>query len=223
MRSAGLDDEASRRCWAARKTTGSLLNCRPASGCNCCSLAKPPPPKPSFTDCRLLPPLEPRALLILAQIHERMNRIEKAGKLARAREIRSAHAGPGSQCEVVRSDGCCNARTCMRKPPKLLRAELSRTRESPLRHHDLFALAKSLDALGRFDESFAALDEAHRRQLANMRARGATLLVPAFTADAAGATRRRSCRCRSLGGSIRRPTPSTVQYSSWARRTRERS
>src|SRR5439155_139530 len=34
------------------------------------------------------------------------------------------------------------------------------------RHHVLFPLAKSLDALGRYDEAYASLEEAHRSQVA---------------------------------------------------------
>ncbi len=111
--------------------------------------------------------LEPRALLILAQIHERMNRIDEAGKL-----LARVKSDPRTLAQAVNVKSF-EARLLQRanlhaEAAELLRGELSRTRESPLRHHDLFALAKSLDALGRFDESFATIDEAHRSQLANM-------------------------------------------------------
>jgi len=49
---------------------------------------------------------------------------------------------------------------------RLLSSALRDQRDFPRRHNLLFPLAKSLDALRRFDEAYAALEEAHRSQIA---------------------------------------------------------
>ena len=46
---------------------------------------------------------------------------------------------------------------------------LDATPEFHLRHNHLFPLARMLDALGRSDEAFAALEEAHRSQVAYLK------------------------------------------------------
>src|SRR5207342_186344 len=50
----------------------------------------------------------------------------------------------------------------------LYRKALATTRDFHLRHFQLYPLAKCLDALGRYDDAFAALEEAHRSQLEYM-------------------------------------------------------
>jgi len=58
------------------------------------------------------------------------------------------------------------------------------------RHHLLFPLARSLDAMGRYDEAYATLEEAHRSQVA-------FLETAAVRRATEGSPRRSSVRPRS--------------------------
>ena len=51
---------------------------------------------------------------------------------------------------------------------RLLRQVLAECKEFDRRQNQLFPLAKSLDALGRYEEAFEVLQEAHRSQLAHL-------------------------------------------------------
>jgi len=75
----------------------------------------------------------------------------------------------------------------------LYRQVLGEVRHFDRRQHQLFPLAKSLDALKRYDEAFAALQEAHASQLAHLRMAhplvavrgGPGLIITEFSADPA--------------------------------------
>jgi tetratricopeptide (TPR) repeat protein len=77
----------------------------------------------------------------------------------------------------------------------LYRQVLAEVRSPDRRQHQLFPLAKSLDALKRYDEAFAALQEAHASQLAHLRMAhplvamrsGPGLIITEFSADPADA------------------------------------
>jgi len=70
---------------------------------------------------------------------------------------------------------------------------LGATRDFHLRHHHLFPLAKSLDDLGRHDQAFSALEEAHRSQVSYLKLttpnaaawRGLSFKIADFGCDAA--------------------------------------
>jgi hypothetical protein len=65
---------------------------------------------------------------------------------------------------------------------RLLRQALGRCRDFHKRHFELFLLAKSLDALGQYDEAFETLEEAHRSQVAHFK-----LIAPLITVRGAPA------------------------------------
>ncbi|HVY82046.1 MAG TPA: sulfotransferase [Steroidobacteraceae bacterium] len=108
-------------------------------------------------------PLEPRACLTLAQIYERTNRLDEADALLaqlvrdpRSRELGAELAATQAQLAQRRGEHT--------QAVALFERCLERTPEFHTRHHELFGLARSLDALGRFAEAFATLIEAHRSQ-----------------------------------------------------------
>ncbi|MGH8249109.1 MAG: tetratricopeptide repeat-containing sulfotransferase family protein [Steroidobacteraceae bacterium] len=104
------------------------------------------------------------AVLRMIQVQERTNRVAEARiGLARLKsDPRSASLG--TDVKVV------EARLAERegRPQEahdLYVELLAATRDFHLRHHYLFPLAKTLDVLGRHDQAFAALEEAHRSQV----------------------------------------------------------
>jgi hypothetical protein len=106
---------------------------------------------------------ERRASPTLVRILERVNRLPEAREI-----LTQAKTGrePGTldldlvmaEAVLAQRDGA-HEQTC-----ELLEAILKEHTDFPRRHHVLFPLAKSLDALGRFDEAYVALVEAHRSQ-----------------------------------------------------------
>jgi Tfp pilus assembly protein PilF len=115
------------------------------------------------------PPQDPRALLTLANIHERLNRLAEArAALDRARAGNSISA---SDPDLVLAEAVLAQREGHdEEAERLLAAALAQPMEFARRHSLLFPRAQSLDALGRYEEAFAALLEAHRSQLAYLKA-----------------------------------------------------
>jgi tetratricopeptide (TPR) repeat protein len=112
--------------------------------------------------------LDARAMLILAQIMERTNRLPEAQRLVDrlANDSRAASLGHElllAQAQVAQRAGD-HERAC-----ELFRRALQAVGEFHDRHFVLFSLAKSLDALKRYDEAFAALSEAHASQVGHLR------------------------------------------------------
>lgn len=137
-------------------------------------------------------PLDPRARLTLVQIYERTNRLEEAGALLaqlaqdpRCRELGGELTATQAQLAQRRGEH--------ERAVELFRQCLNQRLEFHTRHFELFALARSLDALGRFDEAFATLVEAHRSQVEYIRmaapmayARGApTMAITEYGCDPA--------------------------------------
>jgi Tfp pilus assembly protein PilF len=117
----------------------------------------------------LHPPEDARSALTLANVYERMNRLDDARAC-----LRRARAGPGlalSDPDLALTEAVLAQRD--RNDEQACRL-LSSALEQPLdfvrRHSLLFPQAQSLDALGRYDEAFAALGEAHRSQIAYLQA-----------------------------------------------------
>lgn len=110
--------------------------------------------------------LEPHAALTLAQLYERLNRVEEARSL-----LGRIKSDPGTLAQGVVLPST-EARLLQRggqheEAVSLLRRELGWRRDLRLRQTSLFRLAASLDALGRHDEALEALRQAHQTQLSN--------------------------------------------------------
>ena len=108
------------------------------------------------------PAPSPAAVLQLVLALERVNRLEQAERLlARLNEVPAGALG--SDLSLAR------ARLAQRASRHdgavaLYRQLAAATAQAERRHLHLYPLAKSLDALGRYDEAFAALVDAHASQ-----------------------------------------------------------
>ena len=110
----------------------------------------------------------PQALLSLVQVFERTNRLPQARAWLDRLKADPAAAGLGSDFLLA------EARIAEREgghehAVDLLHGILETVTEFHNRNFHLFPLAKSLDALGRYDEAFAAATEAHQSQVAWLR------------------------------------------------------
>jgi tetratricopeptide (TPR) repeat protein len=115
-----------------------------------------------------LPELDARASLTLAQICERTNRIDEAQAIV-DQLLRMPHAASlGSELTSTRAS-LAQRRGDHVTAVDLFQQSLAARPDPADRHFELFALAKSLDVLGRYDEAFATMTEAHRAQLAHLR------------------------------------------------------
>jgi tetratricopeptide (TPR) repeat protein len=105
-----------------------------------------------------------RAALTQANVLERLNRLSEArSALQRARFGTSL---PGSDPDLLLAEAVLEQRESKHERARdLLRQALKDHREFTLRHNLLFPLAVSLDALGRYEEAFVAMSEAHRSQV----------------------------------------------------------
>ncbi|MBL8269678.1 tetratricopeptide repeat-containing sulfotransferase family protein, partial [Steroidobacter sp.] len=112
--------------------------------------------------------LDVQAMLTLSQIMERTNRLPEAQQLL---ERISKHPRAGTlgrdllvtQAQVAQRVGD-HERAC-----QLFQQSLQGVTQFHDRHFSLFPLAKSLDALKRYDEAFAALAEAHASQVEHLK------------------------------------------------------
>lgn len=108
------------------------------------------------------------ALLGIIQIQERTNQLAAArGGLEKLKRDPRSQALGGDiktvEARLAERDGRLEE-ACV-----LYQQLLSATPEAHLRHNHLFPLAKTLDRMQRYDEAFAALEEAHRSHLAHLR------------------------------------------------------
>ncbi len=108
--------------------------------------------------------LDPRATLTLVQILERTNKLDEARQLI-ARLVADPRASSlGAdlrtlQAQLAQRDGEHE------KAVELFSSIVTSRPEPHMQHFELFALAKSLDALGRYDDAFTAATEAHHSQV----------------------------------------------------------
>ncbi len=141
-------------------------------------------------------PLDARARLTLAQIYERTNRLDAAAEVIAqlARDPRARELG----VELTATEAqLAQRRGAHALAVELLQRCLEQRLEFHTRHFELFALAKSLDALGRYDEAFATLVDAHRSQVEYIRlaapmayARGGpTMAITEYACDPADVAR----------------------------------
>lgn len=108
------------------------------------------------------------ATLRMIQVQERTNRVAEAhAGLARLRQDPQANSFAAELKAIAARLADREGRP--QHAHDLLIELLDGTAQFHLRHHLLFPLAKSLDALGRHDEAAAALDEAHRSQVTYLR------------------------------------------------------
>ena len=122
----------------------------------------------ALSQAMLDPAPSPQAALTLVRAFERTNRLTEACALLeslsrdpRARSVLGADLLLGQAQLAERASDHATA-------SQLLRKVLQDVRDFHLRHFQLFRLAKSLDALGHYDEAFATLIEAHRSQIAHL-------------------------------------------------------
>jgi tetratricopeptide (TPR) repeat protein len=115
------------------------------------------------------PPLQGRAPLVLVSILERLHRLDEARAVLQRSE---QHEGAlGTAPERLQVSALLAARAGQHDQARsYLSSALEQQTEFAHRYHALFPLAKALDALGRYDEAYAAAEEAHRSQVAFMKA-----------------------------------------------------
>lgn len=108
------------------------------------------------------------ASLRMIQVQERTNRVAEArAAMARLKQDSRAHS-LGADLKAVEAR-LADREGRAQDAHDLLVELLDATAEFHLRHHLLFPLAKSLDALGRHDEALSTLDEAHRSQVSYLK------------------------------------------------------
>jgi len=112
--------------------------------------------------------LDPRASLTLAQIYERTNRVDEANAIVERLMQQPQASSLGSELIATRAH-LAQRRGDHRLAVELFRESLASRTTTSEQHFELFALAKSLDALGRFDEAFETLRQAHDAQVAHLR------------------------------------------------------
>jgi thioredoxin-like negative regulator of GroEL len=108
------------------------------------------------------------AVLRMIQVQERTNQVSEArAAFARLKaDPRANSLGPDFKVVEAR---LADREGRTQDAHDLYVGLLDATRDFHLRHHHLFPLAKTLDALGRHDQAFATLEEAHRSQLAYLK------------------------------------------------------
>lgn len=110
------------------------------------------------------PPQRGRAALVLASILERLHRLDEAHAMTERFELndRSLDNDP----ERLMLSGVLADRAGQHeKAYRHLSLALQNHQEFVHRHHVLFPFAKVCDALGRYEEAYAAAEEAHRSQM----------------------------------------------------------
>lgn len=121
--------------------------------------------RPAIEQLLANPPSKGRAALVLASILERTQRLDEARAIVARLESNdpSFDADP----EKLMLLGLLAERAGQHEEAyRQLSAALANHKEFVHRHHVLFPFAKVCDALGRYDEAYAAAEEAHRSQLA---------------------------------------------------------
>lgn len=111
--------------------------------------------------------LDPRASLTLIQILERTNRLTDAR--AMLDKLVQHPLAAKVRTELAPVQGQLAQRESRHEEAiQYFRQALGNQAEEHAKHFELFPLAKSLDALGRYEEAFQTLVAAHRSQLAHL-------------------------------------------------------
>lgn len=112
--------------------------------------------------------LDVRAMLTLAQVMERTNRLPEAQRLIDRLSNDPRVSSLGADLLVTRAQ-LAQRTGDHEQARELFQQGLAEVVHFHDRHFVLFPLAKSLDALKRYDEAFAALTEAHASQVAHLK------------------------------------------------------
>jgi Flp pilus assembly protein TadD len=108
---------------------------------------------------------EPGTALVLLQVYERLNRLEEAEALLP--NLQAPAANVLSRTDVLAAEGLLAQRRGDHARASVLLTSAAEACEEPhLRHHALFRLAKSLDALGDYSAAMRTLIDAHASQVA---------------------------------------------------------
>jgi Flp pilus assembly protein TadD len=110
-----------------------------------------------------------RASLMLVRLLERVNRLPEA-RQAMMRLKATAQINAADPDLLLTGATLSEREGNHEEACRLLLLGLKDHGDFLRRHHLLFPLARSLDSLGRYQEAYAALDEAHRSQVAFLRA-----------------------------------------------------
>ena len=111
--------------------------------------------------------LDVHAMLTLAQIMERTNRLPEAQRLIDRLSTDSRAASLGVDLLVTRAQ-LAQRGGDHEQARELFQRALAEVTQFHDRHFVLFPLVKSLDALKRYEEAFAAMTEAHASQVAHL-------------------------------------------------------
>ncbi len=114
------------------------------------------------------PPREGRAALAFATILERLHRVDEAQ--AMMERLDNDPLLDGDREKLVLSAVLADRAGRHEESHRHLSVALQNHQEFIHRHHLLYPLARAADALGRYEEAYAAAEEAHRSQLAFLEA-----------------------------------------------------
>ena len=129
-------------------------------------MGEPARAQPAIDWLRAHPPEGGRAALTLGNALERINRLDEAHAA-----IQRAKQSLETDREWILAAAMLEQRAGRHEEARrLLTAALGRPLDLIWRHNLLFPLAASLDALGKYEEAFTALTEAHRSQVAYLEA-----------------------------------------------------
>jgi len=127
-------------------------------------LAAVDPERPVVKKLLANPPSTGRAALCCVSVLERLHRLDEARAALERLELNDPRPEP--DLDRLMMSAALGARARRHDEAyRLLRLALENHKEFPHRHKLLFPLARICDALGRYDEAYAAAEEAHRSQL----------------------------------------------------------
>ncbi len=121
--------------------------------------------EPTVRKAALQGDADPRATLTLIQLLERTNRIAEARSLFDQLKAQTTTASLGNDLKATEAQ-LAQRESRHETAVALFSDIVAECKQPHLRHYQQFPLARSLDALGRYEEAFAALSEAHASQLA---------------------------------------------------------
>jgi len=119
--------------------------------------------EPAVRSAAVRPDTDPQALLTLVQVLERTNRLAEARERLDQLSASPAAASMGAELLSMQAQLAQREGRHAQASEAFSRA-LSSCRDEAMRHFHLYPLAKSLDALGRYDEAWETLRAAHRSQ-----------------------------------------------------------
>jgi Flp pilus assembly protein TadD len=121
--------------------------------------------EPTVRQAALKADADPRATLTLIQLLERTNRIPEARSLFDELRAQPDAASLGNDLMITEAQ-LAQREFKHEAAVALFRGLAAECRQPHLKHFQLFPLAKSLDAIGRHEEAFRTMTDAHASQLA---------------------------------------------------------